>query len=424
MRLRGDVERFERFCGALRFGGVDLVRRDAEVSAVSIGLVEFRRLSSISAASPRARTSAMMARDAGDIFLGFALGVEQRGESVREIRRARIKTARHAQSLVVPGRPLRRPWRRSRSVRPASMHSTSSRMAPPPANTSSIMPPGLRRPCGVNLIASSDTTASGFAALDVVRLTDSTPSKCSRNARADSPLPFGVFPFEAVEQRREAPLLRQPDEILHLRDRILQPRRHDFEILRVLGRERQAWCHADQPFDLGADAGELFFQPLEAAIQMIDAIDDRFAFRRQPGQHEADGGAQIGGHHRRAFQSSAPRHGGDVAFDPDIGAHAQEFRDMHEAVLEDRFLDMGSAVGRRHQRHELCLQIGGKSGNGAVVDIHRDRPHTVAVHSEAAIGLGDFGADLFAADRQHRADQFAAGADEFDLAAGDRAAIA
>jgi hypothetical protein len=70
------------------------------------------------------------------------------------------------------------------------------------------------------------------------------------------------------------------------------------------------------PFDLGAHAGELFFQPLEAAIEMIDAVDDGFAFGGEPRQHEADARAQIGRHHRRALEALDAR---DVAMSPSTG---------------------------------------------------------------------------------------------------------
>src|SRR5262249_20015509 len=54
--------------------------------------------------------------------------------------------------------------------------------------------------------------------------------------------------------------------------------------------------------DGGAACCEFVFEPLEAAVEMIDAVDGRLAFGRKCGDNERDRGAQVGGHHRRAFE--------------------------------------------------------------------------------------------------------------------------
>src|ERR1700722_12397775 len=58
---------------------------------------------------------------------------------------------------------------------------------------------------------------------------------------------------------------------------------------------------------------------------------------------------------------------------------------MHEAILEDRFLDARNAPGARHQRHELGLKIGGKAGERRRRDIDRADAGAVAPHTHAAV---------------------------------------
>ena len=45
--------------------------------------------------------------------------------------------------------------------------------------------------------------------------------------------------------------------------------------------------------DFGAHAGELFFYAFIAPIDMVDPIDDSFAFRGQSGQDQGSAGAKI-----------------------------------------------------------------------------------------------------------------------------------
>ena len=48
--------------------------------------------------------------------------------------------------------------------------------------------------------------------------------------------------------------------------------------------------------DLGADAAELFFDVLVAAVHVVDAVEDGFAFGDQRGEDERGGGAEIRAH--------------------------------------------------------------------------------------------------------------------------------
>src|ERR1700685_1004575 len=59
---------------------------------------------------------------------------------------------------------------------------------------------------------------------------------------------------------------------------------------------------ARQALNCRAAAAELVFQPLETAIEVIDAVDDGFAFGGERGDDERHRGAQIGRHHRRALE--------------------------------------------------------------------------------------------------------------------------
>ena len=103
---------------------------------------------------------------------------------------------------------------------------------------------------------------------------------------------------------------------------------------------------------------------------MIDPVDHRLAARRQPGDHQADRGAQVGGHDLRAFQRLDPAHPGFAALDGDVGPQPGQFRDVHEAVFEDGLADHALALRHRHQRHELGLHIGGEARIGIGLDVH------------------------------------------------------
>src|SRR4029079_1837211 len=58
-----------------------------------------------------------------------------------------------------------------------------------------------------------------------------------------------------------------------------------------------------QPLDLGTAGAELGLELLEAAVEMIDAVDGGLAFGGERRDHQRYRGAQIGRHHRRAAQA-------------------------------------------------------------------------------------------------------------------------
>src|SRR5258708_3076595 len=134
---------------------------------------------------------------------------------------------------------------------------------------------------------------------------------------------------------------------------------------------RPAIALARKPRDVGAASAELLFQPLEAAVEVIDAIDDRLPFRRNTRDDERNRGAQVGRHHRRAAQALDAADYGRVALELDLRAEAGELLHVHETVLEDRLLDARDALRAGHQRHELRLQVGRESRERRRRDIDR-----------------------------------------------------
>src|SRR5580658_416515 len=86
--------------------------------------------------------------------------------------------------------------------------------------------------------------------------------------------------------------------------------------------------------DVGAARAELLFQPLEAAIEMVDAIDDRLSLRREARDDQRDRGAQVGRHHRRAAEAPDAADNGGVALELYARAEARQLLHMHESVLE------------------------------------------------------------------------------------------
>src|SRR5690606_16545443 len=115
------------------------------------------------------------------------------------------------------------------------------------------------------------------------------------------------------------------------------------------------------PLDIRADTAQLAHDLLIAAVEMVDAADDGFALGGKPGKDQADAGAQVGGHHRGAAQLFHAGDAGVAAVDLDLRAHPRQFGGVHEAVLENGFLQLAGALGGAEQRHHLRLQVGGKT---------------------------------------------------------------
>ena len=121
---------------------------------------------------------------------------------------------------------------------------------------------------------------------------------------------------------------------------------------------------------------------------MIDAVYDGLAGCREAGQDQGDRGAQVCGHDRGAGEGWHAADYGGGAVDVDAGAHAVEFGDVHEAVLEDGLGDHRGALRDRHQRHELGLHVGGETWEWLGHDVGAVQA-VQAAHRNAALGFSD-----------------------------------
>src|SRR5207237_6699606 len=90
--------------------------------------------------------------------------------------------------------------------------------------------------------------------------------------------------------------------------------------LRAVGSPRRRGARSGDAMDARAERGELFLDPLVTAIEVIDAIDYRLAFRTQAGDDQASGCAQIGRHDRGAGERAHALHDRRIAFDLDVRA--------------------------------------------------------------------------------------------------------
>jgi hypothetical protein len=114
--------------------------------------------------------------------------------------------------------------------------------------------------------------------------------------------------------------------------------------------------------DLGAYAAELLFKVLVATVEVVDAVEDGLAVGDEGGQDERGGGAEVGAHDGGGLELGFAADGGGTAGDGDVGAHADELLDVHEAVFEDVFGDGAGAFGLGAEGHELGLHVGGEAG--------------------------------------------------------------
>src|SRR5207248_5051713 len=89
--------------------------------------------------------------------------------------------------------------------------------------------------------------------------------------------------------------------------------------------------------DFGAHLSQSFFNAFVAAVNVIDAVDQRFALRSQAGQDERSAGPKVGGLYLGSAQAGLAPHHGAAAIHGDIRAHPQEFKRVEESVLKDGF---------------------------------------------------------------------------------------
>ena len=99
--------------------------------------------------------------------------------------------------------------------------------------------------------------------------------------------------------------------------------------------------------DAGAQGLQLFHDGFIATIDVVNAVNDRFAFGDQGGEDKPGTGAKIGGLYRGAGKTRGTAHHGAAAVYGYARSHANHFAGMKKTVFEDCFGDYGSAFGLR-----------------------------------------------------------------------------
>src|SRR5208283_3387192 len=101
------------------------------------------------------------------------------------------------------------------------------------------------------------------------------------------------------------------------------------------------------PSSLRAQRRQLLLDALVTAIEMVDAVDRRRPFGYEPGDYQAGGRAQIGGHD---VGSGEPRDAFDdcsAALDLNLRTEPLQFLHVHHAVFENRLGDHRGIVSDR-----------------------------------------------------------------------------
>src|SRR5262245_25696029 len=275
------------------------------------------------------------------------------------------------------------------------MHSTSTRMAPPPEKTSSMVPSGGSAP-GMKAMASSDSTALGAPWRTLCALMPLTRANCSPAGRrfgfASSPVPAAAdsqskrltskTSFFSRLKWRMSPTLRRASCIwteMTARSSASSAPSFNSSIQAPLPRGSTA-----NAFDICPASGELALQGLEAAVEMIDAVQHRLAMGGQSSDDQRDRGPQIGGHHLGSGQLIDAADERSVAVQRDVGPQPRQLLHMHEAVLEDGLANGRYAPRPGHQRHELSLEIGREARIGLRVDVYRIYGIAIAHDAHAA----------------------------------------
>src|SRR6185437_5387943 len=201
------------------------------VSAVSDTLSNFA-VSSTSAASPRARTSAMIARTACATSSSVSRLAEISAAKSRAKPGARASRRRAISTIVqwMLRAGLRGP--RSRKIGQPCIEAFHFQLHRAAAGKQKLHnAPTIFIAIGRELDREQRNDGVRVVAFQVVRL--DAQHIVEMQPRPHAQIPPGetlrIFPFEAVEHAREPPGLGQVDEILHARDRILQLRGDDFD---------------------------------------------------------------------------------------------------------------------------------------------------------------------------------------------------
>src|SRR5262249_14852232 len=91
--------------------------------------------------------------------------------------------------------------------------------------------------------------------------------------------------------------------------------------------------------NLRANTLEFFFNALIAAINVVDAVKDRFPIRYQRGDDQRCGGAKIRALNCGSAERRVSNNSGATAFDFDVRTHARQFLRVHEAIFKNIFRD-------------------------------------------------------------------------------------
>src|SRR5579875_2300979 len=93
------------------------------------------------------------------------------------------------------------------------------------------------------------------------------------------------------------------------------------------------------PLDRRAAGRKLFLQPFEAAVEVIDPVDNGLALSRQGGDHERHGRPQVCRHDRGALEAINSFDGCGLAVEMNMGTEPYQLLDVHEAVFKYGFRD-------------------------------------------------------------------------------------
>jgi hypothetical protein len=78
--------------------------------------------------------------------------------------------------------------------------------------------------------------------------------------------------------------------------------------------------------DSGAAGRELVLEPLEAAVEMVDAVDHGLALGGKRSDHQRHRGAQVGRHHGSALEAVDAFDGRGLPFEMNAGAEPRQLR--------------------------------------------------------------------------------------------------
>src|SRR5258708_25679160 len=130
--------------------------------------------------------------------------------------------------------------------------------------------------------------------IDVARLAGQHPIESERRdqtARRDFTR-YGLVPVQPVHADHQPLLGLPPDDIADAYRGILHMRRDHREIVGFEGNQPALFGHGGtlnlpaDALDGGAAGGQLFLEPLKAAVEMIHKVDHCLAFRRDTGHHD------------------------------------------------------------------------------------------------------------------------------------------